>query len=378
MVNFFVLQLENSIKNSLNKNKKLELETDKYALTNMKTVACRIVNPMRTPIKGDQYDSFRSEGRVPLNIGFGLALMGFEVNIIFNEWEIEGRKEVSPNVYLSNLPIHRHYNYVLTWTLSGLDQITFDNLVFMDWNFTYVDQVYDFIKTTNSNVIYTGVSNHILRYARTLPVMDKYKFEYLPGLYPIPSINVGFLPYKFENKNELKIYSCYNESKGAGITLKKQQLVIDFLKNKGYNIKLVIHTASRSTTNPFNIDNKNVEFIYDTEARYIDIVNTILSSDMCILIGSRQAASCLGEVISSGKPFIFISDSTVDIKKDIFTNYLCEYSEYFLYIHESEEESLKKLEEFITNPEISYNKFKESCKDLDFNNWKEIAKKYFV
>lgn len=355
----------------------------------MKKVAIYIDNPIRSPYKNDQYDSFRSEGRYSLNIGFGLGLLGFDVNIIMIEWSFN--KQINDNIYLSNKPIHNYYDYVLTWNLPVLDIVNFNKAIFMDWAIQFVDKVHQYINNTKKDIIYTNASKHLIIWAQNHNIKYPFEIHYLPGLFPIPSINVGFIPYNEQviiNKNketdkELKVYLRYIKNSNEKYIL-KEQLIVDFFKNKEYKIKLNIHTNSRQ------IDSKEIQeitnlfkeyeinYLHDTEARYIDVINNINSSDICISAGGSCSGPIVPDIISLGKPLIFISDIIIDNKKDIFTNNLYEHPEELLYIQESNEQTIKKLEKFISNPKESYDKFKESFKDLDFNNWKEHAKKFFI
>ena len=339
----------------------------------MKKIAVFVVNPIRSPYKHDQYDSFRAEGRNSLNMGFGLALLGFEVNIIMIEWEVDSNKQVYNNVYLSNVPKYNHYDYVLTWSVNTLDLVNFDKAIFMDWSMIYINDIHRYINRTNKNIVYTSPVKYLIRYGQRQGIDQPIETNYLPVLYPIPSINVGFVPYKFECTNlELKIYVYC--AKNTEKYIPKQQLIINFLRDKGYKIKLYLHTNSK--TCPFNVD--SADYIVEMETRYIDIINAIMSSDMCICIGGAMSSPDMPDMIGLGKPIVFISDSFIDIEKDLFGNCIYEYPEFLLYMQESDEESIKKLEKFILNPKESYDKFKDAFKDIDFNNWKEYAKKYFV
>ena len=348
-----------------------------------KTVAIIVINPIRSPYKNDQYDSFKSEGRIPINMGFGLSLLGFDVNIIMEEWEIENCKNVFPNVCLSKLPIHRHYNYVLTWDLQPLDRLTFDTLIFMDWSFIYTNKVSEFIKNTNSNVIYTINNKGMFNYSQRKNQKKPINIHYLCGLYPIPSYYKNFIPYTFDFKNKkdnvLTLYIYYNVLKGSDKFKEKIQLIIDFFKNKDYKIKLNLHAPSEydlnEDINPFK---ENTNYIYDTKHRYIDVLNVIKCSEICITSGSHMSSSSLHEVLSQGNPMIYISDNEININKHVYTNDLYEHQKYLLNIHENKSVSLLKLEKFIINPKESYDKFKDAFKDIEFKNWKIIAEKYFI
>lgn len=344
----------------------------------MRKVAAFVANPIRSPYKHDQYDSFKSEGRIPINMGFGLALLGFEINIIFNEWKVDNNVQVWNNVYLSNSPKYNHYDYLLTWSLDSLYNINFDKAIFMDWSFMYENGVAQFVNTKKKDVIYTIVSKHMIDYRqRIVNIKGPIDVSYLPPLYPIPSTNIGFIPFKFAPANyELKIYVYYNPRRFAEDFTPKEQLIINFFRSKGYKIKLYIHTVSRDMICPLDAD--NIIYFYDSDARYIDIINIIGSADISITIGSHMTAVSIQDTLSLGIPMIYISNDTITFGKDICVNYLYEYPTYLLYTKENDEESIKKLEKFISNPKESYDKFKEAFKDCDFNNWKEYAKKFFI
>lgn len=343
----------------------------------MKKVSVFVDNPIRSPYKNDQYDSFRGEGRNNINMGFGLALLGFEVNIIMIEWEVDN-KQVFNNVYLSNKPKYSHYDYVLVWSINRMDSVSFDRAIFMDWNMMYVNDVHQYINRTGKNITYMCNNKFLIEYTQKHNQKFPIEVNYLPTLFPIPSINVGFIPYKFDNTNietELKIYIYYNLSKTAEKYVHKEKLVTNFLRSKGYKIKLYIQTDSKS--NCFE-ESDNITYLYDSEARYIDIINTISLVDICITVGTHCSGNNLPEIISLGRPTIYISDTIIDPNKDVYCNEIYKHPEYLLYIQESDEESKQKLEKFILNPKESYDKFKESYKDHDFDNWKEFAKKYLI
>lgn len=316
-----------------------------------------------------------------MNIGFGLSLLGFDVNIVMHEWKPEYNRQVWNNVYLSDYPKYDHYDYILTWSIDQLNQISFDNAVFMDWAMIYVNDVYEYIKKNdNKKITYTSPTKYFIKYAEIKGIKFPIPVEYFPALFPIPSINIGFVDYNSNlsdiNKN-LKIYIYYNPEKmDMGRYITKQKFIIKYFKTKGYKIELFIHTGSRETKSPFEAD--KVNFLYEIETRYIDIINTVISSDVCIIPGSNSSGPCLADSISLGKLVIFISDSYVTTEKDLFGNCIFEYPEYLYYIQESDIDTEKKLELFIKNPKESYDKFKEAHRDINFDNWKEYAKKYFI
>ena len=40
-------------------------------------------------IHNNVWDSFRAEGRIPINLGYGLSLLGYEVNITSGCWDLK-------------------------------------------------------------------------------------------------------------------------------------------------------------------------------------------------------------------------------------------------------------------------------------------------
>lgn len=347
----------------------------------MKKIAIFIINPIRSPYKIDQYDSFRAEGRILMNVGFGLSLLGFEINIIFNEWEINENKQICENIYLSNHPMYDNYDYILMFSPNYLDFVKCDKTIFLDYAFRHIEEVHQYVENTKKDVTYINIAEHVNKKAERDGHKFPMEYSYMPALYPIPSINVGFLPYSFEiTNNELNFFIYYNSLKATTQYALKYKFVIDFFKNKGYKIKLYIHTGSKETLVIFPFDDKNydINYIYDTDARYIDILNNIKSSDICMIPGSHCSGNDIGDVISLGKPLLYISNAIINPEIDTHCNHIYDNPEYLIYIHESNEETIEKLEKFILNPEESYNAFKESHKDYDFNNWKEYAKKIFI
>lgn len=345
----------------------------------MKKIAVFVDNPIRSPYKNDQYDSFRAEGRISINIGFGLSLLGFEVNIIMGEWNTDKNKQLYENVYLSNIPKYDKYDYILTFSMNSLNIVKYDKAVFLDYIFAHVNDIYKYINDTKKDIIYVNIAERMNKYTEKGGHKFPIKYYYLPALYPIPSINIGFLPYNFEIvNNELKIFVFYNTDKASEHYKLKEKLIIDFFKDKGYKIKLYVHTGSKKTLINCPFKEYNIEYLYDTDARYIDVINTIKSSDICVIPGTHCSGNNMVDIISLGKPLLYISDIIINPEHDIHCNHIYETPEYLIYTQENDNESIEKLEKFILNPKESYDIFKETHKCYNFDNWKEYAKKIFI
>lgn len=365
----------------------------------MKKVLAVVINPRRgPPSKYDQHDSFRGEGRHIINMGMGLALLDFDVNLVMEEWiDTEDMNKLlakqinvadQKNITISNKPLLEHYDYLLTWDMNSLKNNIqrCDKAIFCDWLFYYVNDVYKFKEETKKDIKYIIVLKRLIEHRQKIDkIIDPISVNYMPVLFPLPSINVRFVPYHFvHDSNESKIYIYYNST---NIFTLKHKLIINFFieqqtkLHSPKKIKLLIHTDSKETgdISNFEINKENIyiSYLYNTNARYIDVINAIKSSDICITTGSPTTASNLADIVSLGKPLIYISD-TIIRNGSVCFNDIYKYPEYLLYTQESDDDSIKKLNLFVENPKESYDKFKDCLKDIDFDNWKEFAKKYFI
>jgi len=67
--------------------------------------------------------------------------------------------------------------------------------------------------------------------------------------------------------------------------VKKEQLIINYLKSKGFHVKLSILVENRNVANNCPINNESKTFFYITRV-YLDIINLIRSSDICVTYGA--------------------------------------------------------------------------------------------
>ena len=133
--------------------------------------------------------------------------------------------------------------------------------------------------------------------------------------------------------------------------------------------------------NDCKIKNDKTTFIYSNEYSYLDILNVIKQSDICITNGAPAfGGNSLNDIISLGKPIFYIGDGrigsewTQDYLNQIYKNKEIR-DNYIIYIQESDGESIKKINTIMNNPIEIIKKFSEAQKDYNFNNWKEIVKK---
>lgn len=333
----------------------------------------------------DEWDSFRAEGRIITNIGFGLSLLGYDVNIIFDHWNFTNEsKKTWNNIQLSRNPIYNHYDISLSFSIEGvfniLSNLEIDKCINMVYNENDILRTEKFVKDTGINLKYVYPNKHNLNNFEKHIKDDLY---YLPPLYPIPSINEGFLPCSYNPElPELKVYLHYtswpqNTTISGNRFTNKEQLVINYLKDEGYKIKLSILVENRGVACP--ITNDDTIIYYSNECDYHKIIDLIRSADICMTNGAPVfPGNSLTDIVSLGKPLIYIGDGRLGIEwKQEFTNYLYTYPDNFVYIQEYDNESIEKISKIMSNPLDLCKKYADIYKDFDFNTWKTVVKEVF-
>lgn len=350
----------------------------------MKTAMVHATNAFYT-LKNNEWDSFRAEGRIPINIGFGLSLLGYDVNIVYQNWNLTEPKKTWNNVILSSFPIKDYYDTVLTFsTFNILYNLKFGTALSIVYDDAHISRTKEFINTTGKNVKF--IYNHRETiWSAEEKVRDIGKIFYVPPLFPIPSINVGFLPCSYNPElPELKLYLHYtgwpqNTTISGDRFANKEQLIIDHLKRKGYKIKLSILVENREAIKVCPIINDDVTFFYSSECNHLDIINIIRSADMCITHGAPVfTGNSATDIVSLGKPLIYIGDGRPGnewIGKNLNLLYNC--PDNIIYIQEQNSESIEKIDRIIKNPIDLCKKYANALKDLDFNTWRYIVKDVF-
>lgn len=332
--------------------------------------------------KQDEWDSFRAEGRFPINIGFGLSLLGYDVNIVFDGWKsLDKPKKTWNNIQLSRAPIRDYYDVALSFTgPTPLAKTKFGKGINMGYEPEHIIYAKKFMERTKIPLRYACPNKYIINRVRELAPFPVY---YLPVLYPIPSINVGFLPCSYSPKlPELKVYLHYT-SWPQNLTISgdrfanKEQFVINYLKSKGFNVNLSILVENREAVKRCPINNERKTFFYSNECSYFDIINLIRSSDICITNGSVAfPGNGLNDIVSLGKPLIYIADGLPEPGRP-FVNPLYSYPEYLIYIQEPDNKSIQNVQRILNGLIEVCKKYADIFRDSDFNTWKNFAIEVF-
>ena len=347
----------------------------------------------------DQYGIFRNEVRIPLNIGFGLSELGYNVNIInplFNELTTKPKLiENKGNITLSKVPISNHYNYSLAWNWFHIEDVLYDRAICLT---NYPREARDAIvnikngnkKIRNRELIIATPYEHLVEHMNQNDGFGTkhlngaiLKTEFLPPLHPIPCYQLGFSEYNCNlNKKsgwlKIYVYICSWEKNLKGIT-EYSAVLEDIKKITNLKLKLYIQLDSPDTINDLeNLSNitkigDEIEYIY--KKRYDEFLNMISNMDLFLIKGTQFMASAgIYDIISMGKPMMYISEN---MSGRLFRNPLFEHEKEILFMGSTREHINKMTTNFINNPSISYNKFRDSMKDSDFKNWKIHAEKIF-
>lgn len=342
----------------------------------MKTIMVAFAGSGNCRKGGNQYDSFRNEGRILINIGFGLSLLDYDVYIYNDCWKIDGLKEVWKNVHLCSTLSDKGYDIMLTNSMHYFNTVKFNRAVYMAYAPDSVLLVEQFIDSTKKDIKIAWVSKKTLSVAQSI---THYKIDYLPAIYPVPSTNIGFLPFHYEPKlPELNVYFYSNS---WGITeddfLSKKRLINNFL-NQRYKMNLWIHEYNEESAKKYPLSGDTINYVYNYKTYYDDLLDLIKSVDICVTQGGLcHVGGSIFDIIGLGKPVIYIAHGIPNVHHIHNINPLYDCIDNLILVQEPDDISLAKLEKIMSNPKESHECFRNAAKDMDFNNWKSFALKIF-
>ena len=333
--------------------------------------------------KENEFESCRGEGRISINTAFGFSLLGYECYIV-NNLNITSPKKIWENVYITNKSDENEtYDIAFAW---NIELLKYRNNYKYKILSSYADTIKlsKIIKKENLDIILTCNVPCMMHE----PTHFNYRnTQYLPVIYPIPSINVGFLPYNFKPKlPELKVM-LYHSSWESTIERSqyythKQQLILDILNQK-YKVNLYILVSNeeviKKCPTTYNLLKCNeIHYVNNEKTRYDDIIKLILNVDLCISTGgSSMPGPNVPDIISLGKPMIYVVEgfpSTTEFNNSD----LCKCVENSIISSETDDISIKKIETALDNLEISFNCYRKSLEDYDFKNWKKYTENFLI
>jgi len=333
--------------------------------------------------KQNEFESCRGEGRIAINTAFGFSLLGYECYII-NEYKIMKPKKIWSNVYIINKPDENIiYDIAFSWDIEHLkNKQNFIHKILVSYADT--PKLLKIIKDENLDIILTC----------NVPCMmhdpTHYNYQntqYLPAIFPISSVNKGFLPFIFEPKlPELKVlmyHSTWEHSIARSqYYTHKQKLILDLLCQK-YKVNLQILVANdvvaRTCPLIYNLLKCNeVYYVNNESLRYDDIIKLILNNDLCISVGAIfMPGPLVGDILSLGKPMLYVMEGAPSTTQ-FNNNDLCKCKNYIIASSETDVISTKKINEQLNNLEIPFNCYRKTLEDYNFKNWKKIVEAFLT
>lgn len=322
----------------------------------------------------NQYAICRNEGRIPVNIGFGLMELGYDVNIVspnFNEIIIDRCCESVGKVTLSQHPIYEKYDFSLSWgatpgNVSIKKEINFINYSHEIKGITHLTATFvtPYKQLVQSMIEESGK-----------PV------EYLPPLVPITTYNLGFKEFNYNLKNNyLKIFVYISSWERITLCITETELVIqeikDMMKEKNIKIKLYIQIHNEEIKRDIkNIISLGDEIEFINTMNYDEYLQMIENIDIFILKGNQFMASAgMYDIVALGKPMMYISEN---LHLGNYRNPLFQNTKEITFSGDNVMSIKRQVNDFISNPKRKYDLFREYLKDSNFENWKEHALKIF-
>jgi hypothetical protein len=332
--------------------------------------------------KENEFESCRGEGRISIHTAFGFSLFGYECYIV-NNWKLESPKKIWKNVYIINKPDKDEiYDIAFSWGFENLiDRKNYKHKILI--NTTDTVSLSKIIKELNLDIILTC---NVPCMMHDLTHFNYENTQYLPTIYPIPSINIGFLPYNFDPKlPELKVLLYHSSWEGTiarnQYYAHKQQLILDIL-NQRYKVNLYVLVANEEVAKncpyTYNLSKCNeIHYVNNEKMRYDDIISLILNVDLCLSVGGiNWSGPLVVDIISLGKPMIYAFEG-FPTPNTFNNNGFCKCIEYILG-PEDDNISIKKIEKVLDNLEISFNCYKKTIEDYDFKNWKKYTEDFLI
>ena len=327
----------------------------------------------------DHWGIFRGKGRMCINIGFGLAELGYDVNLINSEFkdlsfEFNNKLDnINGRVTLSKSPIRDYYDF--NFYFGGLDTNIKCGKEIAIVNYSHEIQrihklAVEFVTP------YTGILDYTIRESKR-PV------KYLPQLNPIPIYNKGFKEFNFNPKdNIVKVFVYISSWEKITYCMREFILILDRLKtilnDKGHKLKLYFQVhdeESKRDCKDLLRFGDEIEFI--GKINYYDYLKFIESMDICILKGNQFMASAgMYDIIALGKPMLYVSEPYKN--GNLFRNPLFQTPDEILFSDDNERKIKRKVDSFALNPETKHSIYRKNIEDCDFNNWKKYALKIFT
>lgn len=317
----------------------------------------------------DQYGLFRNEGRIPINYAYGLSELGYYVNVVSENFDKNTYVSSSGGIVeLSRSPLKDYYDY----------KIFFDNFagnIKCGQEFSIINYSHEANRVTKIGTRYITPYKNLTQFLQN---ETKRPVEYLPPIHPITSYYKGFKPFNCDlKKHTINVgifYSAYEKNTYCmdefSLILKR---VKEIFNQNGQKVRLIFQVSNDMKREIRGLIIYGNEIQFTPAMNYLDYMKFIESLDFIILKGTQFMAQQYYDILSLGKPLIYVSEHTHFTEP--FRNQLFDNWEDIIIQDDNELSINRKIDSFIRNPNIMFDKFRESIKDSNFDNWKHFAEK---
>lgn len=327
------------------------------------------------PYLTDHYGNFRGEGRIPINIGFGLMELGFQVNIVyeyFKELAFVKNNGNKGSVLLSRSPNNKEYDFQLFW--DRIQPVTSKKEICII-NYTHEIKRFENVKGLTYVTPYIDLVDFMSK-------ESKQPVKYLPQINPITLYHKGFKDFNYDitNKEIVNVFVYISSWERNTLCIREFGIILERIKyllnRDNHKVKLFIQVNDEQMKKDCRTILRygdEIEFI--GKFNYINYLKMIETMDIFILKGTQFMASAgMYDIISLGKPMLYVSES---IHPGVYRNPLFHNPEYLIIEGDNERNINRKVDNFIGDPKILYDMFKDNLKDSDFENWKKHALEIF-
>ena len=319
----------------------------------------------------DQYGLFRNEGRIPINYAYGLSELGYYVNVVSTNFDKNIYTSGSGGmVELSRSPLKDHYDY----------KIFFDDFagnIKCDQEFSIINYSHEVNRATKIGTRYITPYKYLRQFLQN---ETKRPVEYLPPIHPITTYHKGFKPFNCDlTKQTINIgvfYSAYEKNTYCmdefALVLKR---IKELLNQNDQKVRLIFQVSNDMKREIRGLIRYGNEIQFTSTMNYLDYMKFIETLDFVILKGTQFMAQQYYDILSLVKPVIYISEHVH--KTEPFRNQLFDNLDDIIVQDDNELSINRRIDNFIKNPNIMFDKSRESIKDSDIDNWKYIAEKLF-
>ena len=338
-------------------------------------IACNVTGGTN---RSDQWVTCRCEGRSAINVGFGLALLGHEVDIVCPTFD-HGISPMPGVTLKQQWDVNKKYDLVYIWGVSNAT-FPFDNYkkaIYMLEPSAPPENLRNITTIFPKAELFTA-SRKAVPLVKELAGLD---IRYFPILYPIPCCpgtkKNDFFDFNFDpTKKNINVWAFIDGWPNYHITCDTKILeILRILRDKyGYNINLTVHQGGRNAYIPevsTIISEFNASIINNKDVCYLDMLCILSSMDICITKGGWcYAGNCAFDIVSLGKFMIYVTEG----KSETYNiNDIYPLEEWVIRQEDDSSIVNQKLDHIISDPLTCYTAMKNELITYSFPVWSKMV-----